>query len=109
MSPTTMTFKPCECDTCKADNNAPGRAAMGYEAYYFCTSHPDYVSICEWGEHLSGEECKQLTQAVSEGLVKRGQLQHLWERDQAFMNLKPEEMVDWDSFVASYPKWEGAK
>lgn len=61
----------CACATCVADGNAPMRASVGYDYVHYCTSHPDFVSVCEWGEQLSGEECKLLTDAVANGLVKR--------------------------------------
>lgn len=104
----SLVFKPCTCDTCKADSNAPQRETVGYEGYHYCTANPDFVSVAEWFEHLSGEECKQLTCAVNDGLVKRGQLHYYWDRELAWENLTPEARKDgYDAFLQSYQKWEG--
>lgn len=101
-----VSFRPCACDTCKADQNAPQREQVGYELYYYCTANPGFVLVCEWFEYLSGEECKQLSKAVEQGLAKRGQLQYSWDRDAAWEALSVEERLKgYDAFIASYPKW----
>lgn len=77
---------PCACLACTS--GAPhNRDSVAYDGAEFCTKHPDFVSICEWGEELSGYESIQLKRAVAEGLVKRGRLEWLWNRDRSYQEL----------------------
>lgn len=94
---------PCACPAC-ASGEPHSRDSVAYDGAEFCTSHPDFVSVCEWGEELSGYESVQLKRAVAAGLVKRGRLEWLWCRDGTYTsNAANGSTQTFEEFCATYP------